>query len=486
MRSFRHCWESQNEASAKSASGNFNRVLEMQRLTAIAALTWKAAFRFRLFWVLTVLLLGSVVVLPLLLKDDGTARGFTQILLTYTLGVITTLLGFTTLWLACGTLARDVEECQMQMIAVKPVARWEIWLGKWLGLLMLNTVLLALAGGSVFALLQWRAKRLPEAQQKLLRKEVFVARASLKPPVPDIENEVEQVFQKRIKETPVPANEQPLMRQQLREAVKARDQIVPPGYQRTWTIDGGLQAALLRDQPLFLRVKFYAAKTNSAGSYYGIWQIGSPEKKRVFYKEMNVAADSFAEFEVAPNLFEDDGKLLIRFHNRDSASLLFPLEDGLEVLYREGSFGLNFIRGLGIILSWLALLSALGLAAASFMSFPVAAFFSLSLLIVALSSGTLSGVVDQGGMGGADHETGAVQRSPMDLFVIPFFKGILWVVHLVEGFSPIDSLSSGRSITWGQLGLAGLINVLVLGGLVGGTGMIIFTFRELATAQGNS
>ncbi len=36
--------------------------------------------------------------------------GFTQILLTYTLGAITGLLGIATLWLACGTLARDVED----------------------------------------------------------------------------------------------------------------------------------------------------------------------------------------------------------------------------------------------------------------------------------------------------------------------------------------------------------------------------------------
>ena len=78
----------------------------MQRLLAITALTWKAAFRFRLFWVLAGLLIGSVIVLPLMLKDDGTARGFTQILLTYTLSVMTTLLGFATLWLSCGTLAR--------------------------------------------------------------------------------------------------------------------------------------------------------------------------------------------------------------------------------------------------------------------------------------------------------------------------------------------------------------------------------------------
>src|SRR5437899_3193672 len=134
----------------------------MQRVFAIARLTWKAAFRFRLFWVMSGLLLLCVVGLPLLIKDDGTARGFTQILLTYTLSVIMALLGFSTLWLACGTLAREVEDCQMQMVAVKPVARWQIWLGKWLGLLLLNATLLAVAGGSVYALLQWRAHRLPQ------------------------------------------------------------------------------------------------------------------------------------------------------------------------------------------------------------------------------------------------------------------------------------------------------------------------------------
>src|SRR5437868_14199462 len=129
----------------------------MQRVLAIALLTWKAAFRFRLFIVLAVLLLASVVVLPVLIKDDGTARGFTQILLTYTLSTITALLGLSTLWLACGTLARDVEECQIQMLAVKPIPRWQIWLGKWLGIMSLNAALLALSGACVFLLLQWRS-----------------------------------------------------------------------------------------------------------------------------------------------------------------------------------------------------------------------------------------------------------------------------------------------------------------------------------------
>src|SRR3954467_12195130 len=126
----------------------------MQRLAAITWLTWKAAFRFRLFIVVAVLLLASVVALPILIKDDGTARGFTQILLTYTLSAITGLLGISTLWLACGTLARDIEDCQMQVVAVKPISRWRIWLGKWLGIMTLNAVLLALSGIGVYFLLQ--------------------------------------------------------------------------------------------------------------------------------------------------------------------------------------------------------------------------------------------------------------------------------------------------------------------------------------------
>jgi hypothetical protein len=44
-------------------------------------------------WFVAVLLLASVVALPLLIKDDGTARGFTKFLLTYTLATISALLG---------------------------------------------------------------------------------------------------------------------------------------------------------------------------------------------------------------------------------------------------------------------------------------------------------------------------------------------------------------------------------------------------------
>src|SRR5437899_2816517 len=242
----------------------------MQRLLAIASLTWKAAFRFRLFIVLAVLLLASVVCLPLLIKDDGTALGFTQILLTYTLSAITALLGLSTLWLACGTLARDIEECQIQVVAVKPIARWQIWLGKWLGLMSLNAALLAVSGASVYALLQWRAARLPEAEQTILRNEVLVARGSAKEKSFDQETKTatERLLQERLAKNPVTSEDEVKeVRKQIREQIKAEYQVVQPGYVRPWEIDLGWARNSLRDRPLQVRFKFNTADLNPSGTF---------------------------------------------------------------------------------------------------------------------------------------------------------------------------------------------------------------------------
>ena len=460
----------------------------MQRLLAIAWLTWKAAFRFRLFLVIAVLLLAAVVGLPMVIKDDGTARGFTQILLTYTLSVITGLLGLSTLWLACGTLARDIEECQMQVVATKPIARWQIWLGKWLGIMSLNAALLALSGACVYGLLQWRATKLPAAEQTVLREQVLVARGSAREQNynAEIDATTERILQGRLKNSPVDKVDVPEVRRQIREQVKADFQLVPPGYSRQWQIDLGFARNFLRGKPLQLRVKFNSAQKSPSGTFVALWQVGDPNSANLWRSEpMSLAPDTFHEFQIPANLFDDKGVLTVLFINPNDTALLFPLADGMEVLYPEGGFTLNFARGLGIIFCWMALLATLGLTAASFLTFPVAAFFSLAVLTIGLSSGTLAEAVEAGTVMGGNGETGVMGHSAVDVVLIPLFKGCLMVIKLVENFSPIDSLSSGRSISWSELGTAFGQIVLLLGGIIAVVGILLFNRRELATAQGN-
>ena len=461
----------------------------MRSLISIALLTFKAGFRYRLVQVLAFLLLMAVVLLPLIIKGDGTARGFTQILLTYTLSSITAILGFATLWLACGSLAREIEECQMQMVVVKPVAHWQIWLGKWLGILWINGLLISIAAVLVFGILMYRSWQLPPEQQQVLRNEVLVARGVIKEVVPDFEPQVEELYKRRLRESVVAEGDRKLLKDQIREIVKATFQIVKPQFARRWIIDLGNKKDALKDKPLFLKVKFTVTDKSTIDTpkpYATHWQVGVPETRKVWRRTMTLASETYHQIQIPPNLYDDNGRIVIECINIAEKDFLFMLDDGLQLLYPESGFGVNYFRGICILFFWIALLAAVGLAAASFLSFPVAAFFSVGFLVICFSTGTLSQIVQEGGISGVNHDTGFIETpKAIDHVVVPISKGILSLVNLVREFSPIDSLSTGRSITWLELGKAFIQIVVLMSGIFALFGITCFSRREMAAAQAN-
>jgi hypothetical protein len=369
----------------------------------------------------------------------------------------------------------------MQVVAVKPIARWQIWLGKWLGIITLDTALLALAGACIFGLLHWRAGKLPASEQRILREEVLVARASLKENPPDIDAEVERIFRERTRNIAVDPQNAAVVKEQLREALKV--DVVPPNNLRRWTIDLGARRAWLKAEPLFMRFKFHAANTNALGTYRLRIEAGEPETPRRQAVVATFGDNAFHEVRVEPNLWNASGVLTVDIQNRSDTTLVFPIDEGFELLYRESSFPVNFARGLLIVLFWLALLATIGLTAASFLSFPVAAFVSASVLVLGLSTGTLSAAVEAGTIMGVNEETGEVGKSLLDVVLIPLFKSMLGIFKLVQGFSPVEALSTGRSVGWGTLAQAFTQIVLVLGGLIGSFGVWMFHRRELAAAN---
>ena len=456
----------------------------MQGFFAIVWLTLKAAVRYRVVVVLSGLLLASVVLLPLMIKHDGSAQGFTQILLTYTLSTITFLLGFATLWMACGSLAREIQESQMQLLTVKPIPRWKIWLGKWFGIILLNALLLAFSSTAVYGITLWRAGKLSQAQQTLLQNEIFVARGSALPNYPDTTAYAEELYQQRLEENTNLAQMDPVqVRRQIAEQVDAMQQIVRPGYVRRWEIPIGSPESV-KDQPMFLRVKFFTSRPYDTATYDVLWELGPPETPKRMRRQMDISPEAPIEFEIPPNLVDANGNLIVDLTNGSQIPLFFGLEDGMEVLFRQGGFGWNFIRGMLVILCWMGFLAAIGLAASSFLSFPVASFVSIALLSVGFSGGTLSQVIEQGGISGINHETGRKDSSSsLDQVAIVTSKALLGVINLVKDFSPISFLSTGRSVTPAMLFRALVQIVFFMGGLFAAFGIWSFYKVELATAQ---
>lgn len=458
----------------------------MRRLLTIAGLTIRAAIRYRLFAVLALLLALTVVVLPLVIKHDDTARGFTQITLTYTLGLTTILLGFVTLWLGCGVLAREMEECQLQMVDVKPVARWQVWLGKWLGIMTLNAGLLLLTAACVYGTLLYRARHLPTQpvdQRAILFNEVLVARQGVREAPTDVDGEVEKLVAAAKQRGLPEGTDEAELRRRLRQDQQAMHETVPPDNLRRWVVDVRGAGTFPSSSVLHLRVKFFAAQSGSTKDYAVEWMVGPLDGVRRKLETRSLAAETFHELPVPAELVGADGTLVIDAANRSGIALVFPLADGMEVLYREAGFTINLLRALGVILCWLSLLTTIGLAAGSGLSFPVAAFVSLSLLFVALSSGTLAGVVEQGAITEANHETGEIKRTWVDTVMVPVFEGLLEVVNFAGGFSPIDALGTGRSVSWSELGSAILKVIVLLGGLCAIAGMLVFTRREIASVR---
>jgi hypothetical protein len=354
----------------------------------------------------------------------------------------------------------------------------------------LNAMLLAVSAGAVYLLMMWKAQHLPAKEQNILWSEVLVARGEAREPIPDYKGDAEKILQERLKSaagqgvTNIAA-----LRQYAQERVKAEYQLVRPGYMREWEIDLSKQMQSLRDVPMHLRLKFNAAMENTSNEYLALIEVGDPADgpTRLWRTppDLKLGGDAFHEIAIPANLFNARGILKFRFMNQNDTALLFPLEDGMEVLYREGGFLGNFVRGIGIIFCWLGFLAALGLMSASFLSFNVAAFFALGILVIGVCSGTLKQIVEEGGVMSVNHESGYTDNpNIIDKMSVPMAKGLLAVLGMVKNFSPIDSLSSGRTIAWSELGQAVFQIWVVLAGIMAAIGIYAFSRRELATAQG--
>jgi len=131
----------------------------------------------------------------------------------------------------------------------------------------------------------------------------------------------------------------------------------------------------------------------------------------------------------------------------------------------------------------MALLAAIGLASASFLSFPVAAFLSLAILTMALSTGTLAGVVEDNTINNNSGANDNPVVAALNAVIVPVFARVLDVINFAEKFSPISLLSTGHSISWEDLAQAFVRIVVLLGGIFALFGIFVFSRRELATAQ---
>lgn len=124
-------------------------VFSRSRIWAVARYMIAESIRTKVAILFIALVLLVLTLTPFAAGDGLTLKSRVQSFLAYSLGLVGFLLSFLTVFLACGSVANDIRDRHVYMILTKPIARWQFFVGKWIGIGVLNGLLLAITAAAV-------------------------------------------------------------------------------------------------------------------------------------------------------------------------------------------------------------------------------------------------------------------------------------------------------------------------------------------------
>lgn len=365
---------------------------------SVAHTVVREASRSRLSLVFIVFLLIALPLIPVVFLDkDGPLRYQVQSFISWSMNATYIVAACLTLVLSCATVAFEIRDRQIWQLVSKPMSRFNYLIGKWIGIVGVNAVLLTIAGLSIFMYIQYLRSQpvAPGLEGQLdavqLRDAVLTARKSARPTYDQLtEEQLRERVDQELRRNPEYAMiDQPSpelrrsIRQRIQQTYAAQQRGVPPQQARTYTFEG-LGEAKDRSASLTLRYRFHILEDSTHTNY----------PARFFFNEdPNLSLDRryvptmSHDLIIGPNLIQDDGTLKVTVANLYQAppnspygTLNFEADD-FELLYQVASFESNFIRAMLITLTKLSFLSVLGILFATFLSFPVACLASFTVFL---------------------------------------------------------------------------------------------------------
>jgi hypothetical protein len=441
--------------------------------------------------------------LPFILETEGSLVSRVQIVLSYALALGMVLLSLLAIFLSVASICSEIDRKQIHITDTKPVRRWQFLLGKWFGVVVLCTSVLFAMAMVVYVLLgmvitepdvsrmvRLEAEKASEDYRKLSN-EVLVARRTVRASLPaDLDGMVEKAWESRKAEDGISPSlfTQRRLRKEMRKDVLGEAVTVVSGRRLDFHFEG-LRPGTDRE---LVQVRFNAHASVPGTNVYGRWfsvrrVIGTDDEGKptvsyeggypVYPPPDGWASGVVRQFELPASVISEDGSLILVYENRnnDQAAIIFDPEYRVQVLQRDSGFVPNYYRALMVLLCHVALLAALGLAAGSIFSFPVASLVVVTITTVGLVGAWFVNFLEP---------VGAVQYSLgyeiLWLAWAGFIRVLLSVLPHFGSYNPIGNLADGTMVTWAQVSYAGAALVFLKGAGALLIGMYFYARRELA------
>ena len=355
------------------------------------------------------------------------------------------------------------------MVVSKPVSRITLWLGKWVGINLINVILLLIAGLVVYGMVMYRfnaaekeglganrqlEREMVEAERKRIRSQVLVGRRSYSPEAMAPEKIADMVVAAKVaemaKEGKTPTNEELL--QMRKDASGQLDKMpieVAAGKYHTWTYKD--LPVELNDTNLIVRFRPYLGKVASEDQRSTFMTIGVQDPTavtaggengsfRFFYPESFFTGE-FHEKVMPTGIIGEDGTAKIRLLNLDpqQGKLFFQPSDGPKLLVPVCSFEANFLRAMLVMIIQLLLLSGVACAFGGFLTMPTALFMVASYLLFGALGVILTG-------------SEFFVASAWDLIGKNMAELLLLIVIPLQKFDVTDLLSNGELIEFSYIG----------------------------------
>ncbi len=443
------------------------------------------AIRMNLSIVFLAAMVLILAMLPLVVSGDDPLEYRIQQFLGYTLGLRLfppspmLLLSILTVLLACWTLSHEVEHKQVFTVLTKPIGRGAYLVGKWLGIVLLDALLVGVVGLAVYGFVMFYMVHLPAKDaldRQNVKDKVLTARVAAQPVPPQevlgrVDQRMQQLIDERGEAYIHERGGEPQVRQEIaRQVLTEWRSLGPYGreHSRAIYVFEGLDNVEQYGDTVQLEYKFRAGSEQEQRVWF--WAGGRPLTREPLQTALNIRQTL-----LVPTNRIDDGRLEIGVINADpSRSVSFVDEEGLQLMYRVDDFTSNFVRSMAVIWIKLAFLAALGLAAASFLGFAVAAMASTLVFVGAWASGFLADSLQY--FGGRDENV-------LITVVKAVAQAFTFLVGQYGRYEPATLLVEGRYVSWAMLGSATLWVGVVWTGIVGLIAWLIFRNRELARVQ---